>query len=379
MSWYSDAFKSNMGNVNIKNISSNSGSEFKEFGDAFKDIGKSMVESGDATQKKELRDIQVAEAKQKAIDNELLSTALSTKDKTVYQNTIDAKNKQLQKDYEAKKAEYDDRIWTKPFVSEPQKPTDIKLSAEAQSKADKIFQDNFNNEAIKTAFSGKYTTSKDFADNNSELIKYADGKTIAEINDKLDNPDKKLKGIQIQNLEKAQEEKDKASAFYKDAFGITDTTQLKEIAKKHGVDGKILIDLDNTNKSNDIKLKEYRLKEDDTKADIQYKKDKISVDKESNRISSTKTKTEKPEKVKIDQKDIIEANKQWFGYGDDFDISTLNETQKKEWNKGLKFIGDTARKLNITPLETLGKATNNGIKTTSNNANKSDPLNLFKK
>jgi len=174
MGWY-DAFKKgDVASVNTAKATSDNGSAIKNLGDAFSNIGKSVIDVEDARDVSKLREKQMQKADSgieldkynltsKQIDD---GFKLEDRGQKVYDDAFE-------KDFMASKSKDE---WE-------QKKTDGKYNASAASleKEQKYFQEKFNDEAISTNVAGGYKNFKEFSDTNPELIKNADGITLSKI------------------------------------------------------------------------------------------------------------------------------------------------------------------------------------------------------
>lgn len=256
MGWY-DSLGGKTERVNMNNFAS--GSAAKNFGDAFASIGKIMIDSEAAKDKAKLTDLQVQneqnkldefkDAKKQKKFDDAFALDIKTLDPSVSseatQNAVDALKtfhtpsapevalqeteiKAKANDFQnTQNKQYLGDAWTlDPMASKEarQNATDTlgefyKPDTTAQDKVterfkglDNIAQTKFNDEAIETSVSKGYKNMKEFTDANPELVKNADGITMAKIDTYFSGKDTtardladKLKEIKtattIQNLQ----------------------------------------------------------------------------------------------------------------------------------------------------------------------------------
>lgn len=225
MGWY-DSLGGKTERVNIQNVTG--GSAAKNFGDAFANIGKVIIDNEVAKDRAKLTDLQVQNEqnkldefkdakKQKKLDD-AFSLDIKTLDPSASseatQNAVDALKSfhtpsapavaQQEQDTKAKAAEFQagqDKkylgdAWTLDATASKearQNATDAlgefyKPDISAQDKVvehfkvlDNIAQTKFNDEAIEQSVSGGYKSMKDFTAAHPELVKNADGATMSKI------------------------------------------------------------------------------------------------------------------------------------------------------------------------------------------------------
>lgn len=192
MGWY-DAFKGDTSSVSSSKRTNKEGLAYEKFGDAFKDIGKAMNKDEQNQQNQQLRDIQQEQA-QSAINKNNLD--------------IKIKNAQIDKNLDSWVQEEDNKDYLRDaFSSNTKEEFTQKIEedntniADAQTiaKADKYFQNKFNNEAIQK--STKSNTWGEFVEANPTLVENADGKTINSIKKQYSDT-----GTQISKLNKIKNE-----------------------------------------------------------------------------------------------------------------------------------------------------------------------------
>ena len=145
MGWY-DAFrKSNVSNVDTKNITTSAGAGATAFGDAFKDFGKAMVAQDEADRTYQLN------ADKLGLEEQKTDADVAYKDAQTVHTTQTTQNE---------KQTYDDAF---------------------QEKENKEAQRLFNEEALKVSSTGGYNTMEEFTQANPELVKNADGTTMSKV------------------------------------------------------------------------------------------------------------------------------------------------------------------------------------------------------
>lgn len=173
MGWY-DAYKiDNTSKVNL-NVNSN-GSAAKTFGDAFKEIGSSLIDSENR--------------KKQAAANIKKENLLDIQTQTAKANLANINSETEQKAEEWVQKQDNQDYLSKAFGAtskedfEKNYPLDKtnSVTPDVIKKADDYFQAKFNDEAINTSINGGYKSYKDFATANPELVKNADGTTMAKI------------------------------------------------------------------------------------------------------------------------------------------------------------------------------------------------------
>jgi hypothetical protein len=186
MSWYSDAFVSDLSKVNTKNINTNG---MKAFGDAFSKIGQS------------LKDDKLNEKKNLLVDSQLKTEQLNQESK---QQNIDTVNneftqKSIDNAYLSNlddKGKFDDKKGT---IGVPENQVSLKAKklASAWGKTqDDVAQKNFNSTAIKTATT--YDSWDKFKQENPTLIENADGSTMQGIKTKFSDNTQQVKNLKTQ-------------------------------------------------------------------------------------------------------------------------------------------------------------------------------------
>lgn len=165
MGWY-DAFRGDTARVNMSAMTDNTGSAAKSFGDAFKDIGKSMLDVEDA------RDVSALRKKQAdQVDASMLKDAfmLETKKQDQEKKLIDDSLKSSVDNYKTKD-EYDKKVGGLDYAS-----------PETKDYIKNHYQTKFNDEAVTTSVSGNYDSFNAFKEAEPTLVQNADGKTLAQI------------------------------------------------------------------------------------------------------------------------------------------------------------------------------------------------------
>ncbi|MGB3988536.1 MAG: hypothetical protein WBK67_02465 [Minisyncoccales bacterium] len=185
MGWY-DSFRGNVAGVNMSGVGSDAGLGAKAFGDAFVTIGKSMT---DATKDAALLKTQEAalRADEAKVKSEEAKTALYGTQNTAALDAIET----TKADKETKKL--DDAFSTSYRGIEGAENIKLfkdnyptgngygTLSSKAVQEADAYFQSKFNDEAKNKAVSGGYKDFATFAKENEQLVKMADGTTMAQL------------------------------------------------------------------------------------------------------------------------------------------------------------------------------------------------------
>ena len=193
MGWY-DSFRGNVAGVNMSGVGSDAGLGAKAFGDAFVTIGKSMT---DATKDAALLKTQEAalRADEAKVKSEEAKTALYGTQNTAALDAIET----TKADKETKKL--DDAFSTsyrglegaeniKLFKDNYQTGNGYgTLSSKAVQEADAYFQSKFNDEAKNKAVSGGYKDFATFAKENEQLVKMADGTTMAQLDKHFSDKD----------------------------------------------------------------------------------------------------------------------------------------------------------------------------------------------
>lgn len=222
MSWYSDAFVSDLSKVKTDNIKAGAG--LSSLGDAFSKIGTTM------------KDDKLQEKKNELIDSQLKTEKLNQEAKT--QNIDDAYGATTQKAIDDAylsnlddKGKFDDKDGTIGVpvnqVSFAAKNQALAFGKEADEKAQK----NFNDVAIKT--SSTYDDWDKFKTANPELIENADGSTIQTIKKTFSDNTQQIKDLKYQktiNLLSAKLTKAEISAAKKSTdkkFKYTQETGVK--------------------------------------------------------------------------------------------------------------------------------------------------------
>lgn len=225
MGWY-DSLGGKTERININNITG--GSAARNFGDAFASIGKTIIDNEMAKDKAKLTDLQVQNEqnkldefkdakKQKKFDDAFtldIKTLDSSASSDATQNAVDALKTfhapstsavaQQEQETKAKATDFQTTqnkqhlgdAWTlDPTASKearqnatdalgefykPDPTTQDKVS-ERFKGLDNIAQTKFNDEAIEVSVSKGYKNMKEFTESNPELVKNADGSTMAKI------------------------------------------------------------------------------------------------------------------------------------------------------------------------------------------------------
>lgn len=227
MGWY-DTFRGHTERVNVGAVGSDAGSAAKNFGDAFRDIGRTMIEAEAQRDRSRLTDLQIQNeqnkldatkdaAAQKKLDDAYKSdigtldagTSAEAKQNAVdalqafYKPSFDAKgtaDKSLSERTDTIQKQRDKNYLTDAFTLDMGASKEARANAEdalrqfwtpstAQVKeveqrfktADDIAQAKFNDEAVETSVSGGYKTMDEFTKANPELVKNADGITMSKI------------------------------------------------------------------------------------------------------------------------------------------------------------------------------------------------------
>lgn len=210
--WYSDAFPSNMARVNTQNIKGSKGNAAVAFGDAFKDIGKLIDQSGTDEKKNKLLDMQI-QNEQSKIDQKAEDWVQQQDDKAYLAEAFSRPNMQSFKN----NYKVDETNMPSPEAIQ-QVNQYYKGKEQELQQADIWAQKQFNNEAVQV--SSKYDDYKAFAKENPDLIENADGTTIQSIKSSL-NTDKAqtaaLKHQKVINDLNAKIDKAELKALKKDA------------------------------------------------------------------------------------------------------------------------------------------------------------------
>lgn len=189
MGWY-DSFKGNVAGVNLSGVGDDTGLAAKAFGDAFVSIGKNMNDSE-------------AQKKKDAIADKTLESTLKTNDAKIasenaksalYGTQNEAAKQTIDNATEAKETKKLDDAFSGAYRS-IEGAENLKLfkdnyqtgngygniSADAVKAADAYFQSKFNDEAKNVAVSKGYKDFATFAKENEQLVKMADGATMAQL------------------------------------------------------------------------------------------------------------------------------------------------------------------------------------------------------
>lgn len=185
MGWY-DSFRGNVAGVNMSGVGSDEGLGAKAFGDAFVTIGKSMT---DAKKDEQLLNTQNAaiDASKANTESEKAKTALYTTQNTtaINANTTAKEDKDTKKLDDAFSTSYrgiEGAENLKLFKDNYQEGNGYgNISSKAVQEADAYFQSKFNDEAKNKAVSGGYKDFASFAKENEQLVKMADGATMAQL------------------------------------------------------------------------------------------------------------------------------------------------------------------------------------------------------
>lgn len=236
MGWY-DAFKGDVARVNVAGMTSNAGSAAKNFGDAFKDISKSILEV-DAQRKKEA--VASAEIKKSAAQATLAKT--KNTQANLDNNEIN-RLREVKKLDDAFKKDFsttNDVAYQKSLLEfeKPDGVFDSKVSNNAFEYANKkIAADElkaqvlFNDKAVERSATGGYADMKSFVASEPTLVKNADGVTMAKIDKYYSDKNNSLKDIkQATALAKMQAKITKASGK-NSAFKYTELTDAKIAAQ----------------------------------------------------------------------------------------------------------------------------------------------------
>jgi len=260
MGWY-DAFKGHPERVNTMAITSNSGSAAKNFGDAFKDIGKSMQAADAQRSKDALFD---AQAKFQTTKDKQLNQTLQTQTDTTEQKKIDDAFKK-DFNFNSGDTEYQKQLLE---FEKPDGVFDSDVSNSALEYAnnkiasdEKIAQQNFNDEAIKESSIGNYKDMDSFTKENPTLVKNADGTTMTKIENRFASKKAELAKLEAKNKEilnnkkllSMQEKLVKANKG-KSGFKYDDKTDAKiaaQVKTALGMDNQLLT-------FDDAKKKEYQ-------------------------------------------------------------------------------------------------------------------------
>jgi len=195
MGWY-DAYKpTHVNRVNVLPMTSSSGSAAKNFGDAFTKIGDSMLKVDKARSNEALIGAQtkLQNTKQKVQDFNLASL-----NDTKTQKSIDDAFSSDYTRYRTKDAFEthlkEDNIGGFDLASAPAK----KEALDYFKKQDDLAQSKFNDTAIESSVTGGYKDMKTFVEKNPELVKNADGVTMAKIDKYFSSKDTTAAKLQSQ-------------------------------------------------------------------------------------------------------------------------------------------------------------------------------------
>jgi hypothetical protein len=180
MGWY-DAFRGDTARVNVSGVTNDTGSAAKNFGDAFKDIGKTMYDGEMDREKSAVLNLQ-KQNEQGKIDDRASKWVQDEDNKDYLSQAFNASTKaDLETVY----------------------PLDETNSVDAatREKVNAHFQDKFNNEAINTSIAGEYKTFEEYNKDNSELVRNADGKTMSQISKYFSDKDAALAALKAQEKE----------------------------------------------------------------------------------------------------------------------------------------------------------------------------------
>ncbi len=227
MGWY-DTFRGHTERINVGSYGSDTGSAARNFGNAFRDIGKTIIDAQAQKDRSRLIDLQVQNEQnkldthkdaqaQKKLDDAFkadISTLEAGTSEEARQNAVDALQAFHKPSYEAK-TQGDQNIATRAKAAQEANDKsylsdaftlDLGASKEARANADEalrqfyapqtqavkeietrfkaaddLAQTRFNDEAIEVSVSGGYKDMASFTKANPELVKNADGLTMAKI------------------------------------------------------------------------------------------------------------------------------------------------------------------------------------------------------
>jgi len=154
--WYSDAFSSDLSKAKTSNMTSNKGLAFKSFGDAFKDIGKSM------------QDDELHNKKIEAYDSQLKNDEADRNSKLVNQaytgSQINVNNSRVKND----EVNRDNTKANTAFTNKQTENKGVEITANQQKvmKNAKDIEDTANNKTYENSYlSNEYKTEKEFDKN----------------------------------------------------------------------------------------------------------------------------------------------------------------------------------------------------------------------
>jgi len=185
MGWYDAYRKDNATAAVLNTITSDSGSAGKNFGDAFVDFSKSLMDSEDAKDKSKLVGLQATNEQNK------LDTFTETKKQNKIDDAFkkdfnfDSKNIQYQKDlleFEKPDGTFDSDVSNSALEYANNK---IQLN-------EKVAQQKFNDEALEQSVVKPYKNMQKFVESNPDLVKNADGVTMSKIENYFAGKDKTL-------------------------------------------------------------------------------------------------------------------------------------------------------------------------------------------
>lgn len=189
MGWY-DSFKGNVAGVNLNGVGDDTGLAAKAFGDAFMNIGKNMNDREAQKKKDEIAD-KTLESTLKTNDANIASMNARS---ALYGTQNEAAQKTMESAEEAKATKKLDDAFSGAYRS-LEGAENLKLfkdnyrtgngygtlSDDAVKQADTYFQSKFNDEAKNVAVSKGYKDFATFAKENEQLVKMADGATMAQL------------------------------------------------------------------------------------------------------------------------------------------------------------------------------------------------------
>lgn len=185
MGWY-DSFKGNTAAINMNGVGSDAGLGAKAFGDAFVSIGKNMDDAKKTEAALKVQEVQMRTDEAKIAAENAKTTLYGTQNTAALDTLETAKTtketKKLDDAFSNSYRSVDGAENLKLFKDNYRTGDGYgNISDDAVKAADIHFQSKFNDEAKNVAVSKGYKDFTTFAKENEQLIKMADGATMAQL------------------------------------------------------------------------------------------------------------------------------------------------------------------------------------------------------